>query len=295
MTHAIQCRRVTRGFHRTEVLRELDLDVKTGSFVALAGRNGAGKSTLFKTLLGLLKPDYGRVSVLEMDPFQQPIELRRRIGYAAEQPIFPETASVDQLLELHRSIYPTWDREYEDELMDRFSIPRYVNFGKLSKGVAQQASLVFALAHRPELLLLDEPSAGLDPAARREFLKMYVDLIAAPPPRPTIFLSTHRMEDAERIADEVAILHEGRIVLHSAKDALREEFTLVVAPAAEAKRFDEVPLAVSRRTAGDTIRFVVHARPEECMAVFSPGVIECRILPLDDLFVEIVEGERLHP
>lgn len=290
MTHAIQCRGVTRGFHRTEVLRELDLDVKPGTFVALAGKNGAGKSTLFKTLLGLLKPDYGRVRVLDMDPFQQPIELRRRIGYAAEQPIFPETASVDQLLDLHRSLYPTWDREYEDELIDRFAIPRYTDFGKLSKGVAQQASLVFALAHRPELLLLDEPSAGLDPSARREFLKMYVDLIAAPPPRPTIFLSTHRMEDAERVADEVAILHGGRIVLHAAKDALREEFTLVVVAASEAKRFDEVPMAVSRHVENDSVRFVVHARPEECAAVFGPAVIECRTLVLDDLFVEVVGG-----
>ena len=199
----------------------LDLEVPEGAVYVLVGPNGAGKTTFLRILLDLLRPDAGDVEVLGRDPAREGGAVRARIGYVPEgQELGHGWLRVRDLLDHHAAYHPAWDAGYAAELADRLEVMEDRKFGELSKGHARRVQLVMALAHRPPLLLLDEPTDGLDPVVRDRVLELLADHLAAHP--TTVLISTHLVHEAERLADHLAVMKEGRLVLQAPRSTVTD-------------------------------------------------------------------------
>ncbi len=219
-TPCLSLRGIRVAFGAQRVLDGLDWALPAGQVVGLLGRNGAGKTTLIETLLGLRDADAGRSLLFGQPATALDDAARARIGYVPQRSDLFEWLTADQLLAYFRSFYPRWNTAKVDGLMSRWDIARDKPIGKLSGGQQQRLSIVRALAHEPELLVLDEPVASLDPAGRRDFLGELVEQVVDQ--RTTIVFSTHILSDLERVALDVAFLTDGRIGLHAPLDELLE-------------------------------------------------------------------------
>jgi len=192
-------------------LDNVSLEVTAGQVVGLVGANGAGKTTLIKHLLGLLKPANGSVRVFGLDPVQDPPGVLSRIGFLSEDRDLPMWMRVEELLRYSRAFYPRWDPQYADTLLRQFQLDPAARIKHLSRGELAKTGLLLALAHRPELVMLDEPSSGLDPLVRREMLEAIVRTVAEE--GRTVFFSSHLLDEIERVSDRIAVMKGGRIVL----------------------------------------------------------------------------------
>ena len=191
------------GYGGKPVLAQLDWQLQPGQVVGLLGRNGAGKTTLLETLLGLREPQAGSVQLFGQPAQQLNDAARARIGYVPQQSDLFEGLSADELLAYFRSFYPRWNQAKVDQLLGRWAVPRDVAIGRLSGGEQQRLSIIRALAHEPELLVLDEPVASLDPLARRDFLRELVEQVLDR--GCTVVFSTHILSDLERVAFQVGV------------------------------------------------------------------------------------------
>ena len=221
------CKRFRTGWRSTqEVLAGVDLEVASGTIVGLLGVNGSGKSTLLKTLVGLLRADAGEVRVFGADPWSMTAETKHRIGYVPQEVRVAPWMTVAEVVRYTAAFYATaWDHAWAEELIDRFRLSRTDRAGTLSGGQTQKLGLVLALGHRPELLLLDEPVAALDPVARRELLATLVQLAdetANSHHSQTVLFSTHITADLERVATHVALLKQGRVTMFEEIDQIKE-------------------------------------------------------------------------
>ena len=223
------------AFGAQRVLDDLAWSLPTGQVVGLLGRNGAGKTTLLEALLGLREPDAGTALLFGQPAANLSDAARARIGYVPQRSDLFEWLTADQLLAYFRSFYPRWNTAKVDGLMSRWDIARDKPISKLSGGQQQRLSIVRALAHEPELLVLDEPVASLDPAGRRDFLSELVDQVVDR--RTTVVFSTHILSDLERVALDVAFLTGGRIALHSPFDELLESSVRLGGVPADVRRF----------------------------------------------------------
>jgi ABC-2 type transport system ATP-binding protein len=212
---------LTRQFGTTTALDSVSLSIPRGAVYGLVGANGAGKTTLIKHLLGLLRAERGTVRVFGLDPVADPVGVLSRIGYLSEDHDLPEWMSVDELMRYSRAFYPSWDAPYAEQLRRTFGLDRAARVKHLSKGQKARAGLLVALAHRPELLLLDEPSSGLDPVVRRDILEAIMRIIADE--GRTVLFSSHLLDEVERVADHVTMIDLGRIVLSGTLESLRRE------------------------------------------------------------------------
>lgn len=223
---AIRVRNLRKGFRSKPVLEDVSFEVPRGQTFALLGRNGAGKTTLIRILLGLIQAEGGEASVLGRDPAREPIELRRAVGYLAEDQVMYGWMTPIELCRFLEPFYPTWDRQLADEYFERFEIPRHIRIRRLSKGQTVKLGLVLALAHRPDLAILDDPAIGLDPISRKEFNRDLINHLQAE--GRTVLYSSHLLDEVEAVADTVAILDRGRIVRHAATDDLRDQVKQVL-------------------------------------------------------------------
>jgi len=169
---------VSRRFGKTVALDGLSLRVPRGCVYGLVGVNGAGKTTLIKHILGLLKARSGSVRVFGLDPVRNPVAVLRRIGYLSEERDLPEWMRIDELMRYTAAYHPNWDQAHAEELLKTFGLDASKKVKNLSKGMRAQAGLVAAVAHRPDLLVLDEPSTGLDAVIRRDILKAIIRTVA---------------------------------------------------------------------------------------------------------------------
>jgi ABC-2 type transport system ATP-binding protein len=275
-------------------LRSLSLSVETGEAVGLLGRNGAGKTSLMRILTGQVAAQGGQVRVLGLDPMEQGTELRRRIGFVPENNEFPGHLSVSQVFALHRSLFPSWDEGLRRELQERFRVPSKKRVDRLSKGEARQLALLCALAHRPELLLLDEPASGLDPAMRREFLEA---ALQAMNDDTTLLFSSHNVQDLERLSTRIVVIDEGRVLVDAPSDSFQDSYCLFRAPVEPGSQAD-----TTLREYEPCVR--VHQRNGEVLAVLrgSPSdhasalaerdlhARHCQSAPLEELFIGLVGG-----
>jgi len=191
-----------------QILSHLDWSIPEGQVIGLLGKNGAGKSTLIRTMLGLIRPTAGAVSTLGVSARSLADEEKTRIGYAPQSAVGYESMRVKNAIEVHASCYERWNHELVTRMLERFEIPLKHTVQKLSVGQRQALMLLFALASEPELLVMDEPLASLDPAARRDTLAFVAEAAGS---RTTILYSTHNTADINRLADQVALLANGRI------------------------------------------------------------------------------------
>ncbi len=218
-----------KRFGRHDVLRGVDLDVPAGSIFGFLGLNGAGKTTLIRTMLGLLRPDAGGCTVAGLDPQADGVGVRSRIGYMAENQAMYGWMRVQQIIDWVGRFYPTWDAGFAASLRDQMHLARDAKVGTLSKGQTSRLALLLSLAHHPRMVILDDPTLGLDPIARRDFLRDVIGHLQAS--GVTVFFSSHLLYEIEPICDRVAILKEGRIIQSAGVDELRERVKrLMVTP-----------------------------------------------------------------
>jgi ABC-2 type transport system ATP-binding protein len=183
------------------------------------GSNGAGKTTLLKHLLGLLRATSGTVRVFGLDPVRDPVGVLRRVGYLSEERDLPDWMRIDELLRYTQAYHPTWDAAYARELLETFALDPAKKIKDLSKGMRAQAGLIAAVAHRPELLILDEPSSGLDVVVRRDILDAIVRTVADD--GRTVIFSSHLLDEVERMSDHVTLMNQGRVALSGVLDDVR--------------------------------------------------------------------------
>ena len=211
---------LTRRFGAKTALDSVSVSMPRGAVYGLVGANGAGKTTLIKHILGLLRAESGSVRVFGLDPVADPVGVLSRIGYLSEENDVPGWMRVDELIRYSRAFYPAWDDAYAEELRQAFALDPSAKIRTLSKGQKTRVGLLIALAHRPELLVLDEPSSGLDPIVRRDILGAVMRTIADE--GRTVFFSSHLLEEVEQVADHVTMISEGRIVLSAPLEAMKE-------------------------------------------------------------------------
>ena len=214
---------ISKSFGSQAVLRQLDWQLEQGSVVGLLGRNGAGKSTLMECLLGLRETEGGTVQLFGEPAGKLSDAARARIGYVPQKSELFEWLTPLQMLAYFKALYPRWNEAKVQGLLQRWGFgPDMLNkqIGRLSGGEKQRLSIIRALAHEPELLVLDEPVASLDPAGRRDFLRELVESVLER--ETTVIFSTHILSDLERVALDVAFLQDGRITLQSPLDSLLE-------------------------------------------------------------------------
>lgn len=264
------------------VLKGLDWQLLPGQVVGLLGRNGSGKTTLLETLLGLREPDAGTVTLFGQDASRLDDTARARIGYVPQQSDLFEAFTPAQLLAYFRSFYPRWNVAKVEGLMSRWDIRPDQPIRKLSGGQQQRLSIIRALAHDPDLLVLDEPVASLDPVGRRDFLRELVEQVLDR--GTTVVFSTHILSDLERVAFNLAFLSEGRIALQAPLDELLDQvraFTGTVT---------ELAGLFARLGAQPLKRTPLEAGRERVLARLPAGVsapLDAQPVNLEDLFAEL--------
>jgi ABC-2 type transport system ATP-binding protein len=216
----VDVQRLSRTFGAAKALDEVSLVVPRGGVFGLIGANGAGKTTLIKHLLGMLRAECGSVRVFGLDPVQNPVGVLGQIGYLSEVRDLPDWMRVGQLMRYTQAFFPTWDEHYAEELREAFGLDVNARIKNLSRGQLARAGLLVALAHRPALLVLDEPSSGLDPIVRRDILAAIIRTIAEE--GRTVLFSSHLLDEVERVADWVAIIDRGRILLTAPMDEIKD-------------------------------------------------------------------------
>lgn len=289
---AIQIEKLYFGYDGSEVLRGIDLEVPAGSIFGFLGRNGSGKTTTIKLLLGLLKPQRGSCRVLGRSTIDDTLEIRREVGYMAEDQRMYGWMSVEEIVKWVASFYPRWDTSLINGLLDALELPQRSKVGTLSKGQNSRLALILALGHSPRMVMLDDPTLGLDPIARKDFLRYVIDLLQSR--GITVFFSSHLLYEIEPVADYVAILHHGVIVRAGKTDDLREQ----VRRFALTPKSCELPsvngvLDVTR--SGSSVSVTVEAADEAVRSVLrsaSANGFHESALNLDEIFEAYVIGNR---
>lgn len=222
MAYPIEIKDVFKSYGRTKVLQDLSIKVEKGSIYAFLGENGEGKTTTIRLMLDMLKADNGSVKVLGETPSEKNREtLLQRVGYVPEMPYFYEWMRIDEILRFTSSFYKNWDKKREEELIKFMGLDPAKKIGELSFGGKVKVSLVIALSHKPELLLLDDPTSGLDAAIRRDFLESIIE--SAEMQGVTIFFSSHIITELERVADWVGLLKNGKLLFEKPLEVIKAE------------------------------------------------------------------------
>ncbi|WP_166819921.1 ABC transporter ATP-binding protein [Thalassoroseus pseudoceratinae] len=226
MTATFRFDEVTKTYGSQIALDRFSLTGHEGEVVALLGENGAGKTTAIKILLGLISPDRGRSSVLNMNSKLHGQEIRRRVGYVPDQPALYDWMTVMEIGWFTSGLYAPGFFDAYSSLVKQYQLPEDRPIKQLSKGMRAKVSLALSLAHEPEVLVLDEPTSGLDAVVRREFLESMVDVAAT---GRTVFLCSHQIAEVERVADTVAVLRGGHLVLSEELAKLKSETWMLTA------------------------------------------------------------------
>ena len=279
--NVIELRNLARYFGLTPAVVDLSLDVPEGSVFGLLGENGCGKTTTINIIMGALVPNQGTARVFDGDPLLMPPETRARIGYVADEMELPGWMRLSEAMKVHASYFAAWDRELAARLLKEFELTPEQTFGGLSRGQKRRFIITLIMSQRPDLLVLDEPSGGLDAAVRRQFLDLLLELTNER--GVTILIASHILSDVERVVDHVAFVKGGRVLRQAQLEDLK----------ANVKR-----LCLNSREDAVTIeqRFEVLAKGRQqdaelvTVADFDPAKldgIECHVenLNLEELFL----------
>jgi ABC-2 type transport system ATP-binding protein len=224
---------LTRRFGTTTALASVSLSLPRGAVYGLVGANGAGKTTLIRHIMGLFRAEHGSVRVFGLDPVANPVGVLSRIGYLSEDHDLPGWMRVDELIRYTRAFYQAWDDAFAEELRQAFALDPAARVKGLSRGQKARMGLLIALAYRPELLVLDEPSSGLDPVVRRDILEAIMRTIADE--GRTVLFSSHLLDEVERVADHVTMISDGRIVLSAPLDTIKTSHRCMTVRFAESR------------------------------------------------------------
>jgi ABC-2 type transport system ATP-binding protein len=284
----IEINQLTRRYGKLDAVHGLSLNVRPGRCYGFFGRNGAGKTTTIKCLLNLLRPDSGQVRVFGLDPKRDEVAIKQRLAYVPDVVAFYPWMTVADTLAYNASFRTHWNRDIENDLLQRFRLDASKKTTSLSKGQRTQLALISAVAPEPELLVLDEPTSGLDPIVRREFIETVIGAYqSGDPGQRTVFVSTHLISEFEGLIDEFTIVEQGRNLLTMEADTARDRFKKIRARFAQDVN---MPLAgaldVKRR--GREVEILANGNSEQLLAELraqSPEELKMESLSLEEIFV----------
>ena len=281
------------SYGKKKVLKGVNLEVPRGSIFGFLGRNGSGKTTTIKTMLGLQKPQSGKCLVGGLDSFTQTLDIRRRIGFMAEDQQMYGWMKVSRIIKWVAGFYPNWDHNFVDELIEILKLPKDTKVRELSKGQNSSLALLLALGHRPVIVILDDPTLGLDPIARKDFLRHVIDLLQSN--NVTVFFSSHLLYEIEPVADHIAILDNGVIIKSSRTEELRESVRRFVLTPSSDTNLSNFPGVLDVFRAGENISVTI----EDCdeskrakMKAMSANGTQETALNLDEIFEAYVIGNK---
>jgi ABC-2 type transport system ATP-binding protein len=284
---------LSKSFGAQAAVSALSLRIQPGAVYGFLGRNGAGKTTTMRMLLGLVRPTKGSARVLGLDPTKEPELMRilERVGFVPQRKQLYGWATPAELVRMNKAYFPRWSDEAAARLAQRLEIPMKMAFKKLSIGNQSKVALLLALAQGTEVLILDEPTAGLDPVMVDEILRTLVEDHVSQ--GRTIFVSSHHLGEVEQICDWVGILEEGHLLLESRLEEIRQEFRLVIASG------EGLPAVPSTNVVSATIdgrfrRYVVSREAERFAAELrgqGSTILEISPLGLRELFLHLVRKE----
>lgn len=290
----IAIRNLTVRYGKQTAVDDASLAVPDGSVYALLGRNGAGKSSLVRCLLGLQKPQGGSVSIFGDDVWKHRATLMQRVGVVPEEADAPPSMSVKQIAEFWGRLYTRWDAATVTDRLARFAVDPRARFGNLSKGQKKQVMLALALAASPEVLILDDPTLGLDVVARKS---LFDEVIAELADRGiTVFITTHELAALEGIADRVAVLRDGRVVLDEEMETLKSRFRRIRFASAPVALAGGNLVAASVRQWGSGTEAVVSNYDEMAFERFrsTTGIGHAEMAPmtLEEIFIAVTGEEE---
>jgi ABC-2 type transport system ATP-binding protein len=270
-------------------LQHLDLELPVGEIMGLVGANGAGKSTIMRILIGLIRADSGEVAVCGHHLPQAQVAAKRDIGYASEDMRLYKTQTLRWHMELIRGIYPGWDEAYATELVKRFDLRSDQRAGEFSHGQRVKALLLLVLARRPKLLLLDEPTTGLDPVARAEVLEALADVLRDE--SRSVLFSSHNTVDVEQLSDSITFLHKGKLQASMDKESFLSSWRRILCQGRWQEQIQAIPEVINARNNGS----VIELRVRDGGDVFLSRLVQLGLtiksiepMTLEDIFVTSV-------
>lgn len=294
MSYAIETRRLTKHYGPRAVVNRLELRIPEGCVYGLLGRNGAGKSTTIKMLMGIVQPDSGEAELLGHPVADMPAEVRQRIAYIAENHPLYNWMNIREATHFASQFYTRWNADLVAQILNHFGLSPRAKLRKLSNGQRAQVSLALAVAPEPELLILDDPTLGLDTVVRRDFLESLIQIIQQQ--GRTILFSSHILGDVERVADRIGVMVDGVLRADCPTDHFREQVKRIVA------EFRGVPPewpgggnVVNWRHVGATLELVTvgfDAEQRAAVEALGPTSIEVLDLNLEDAFIEYTRGPK---
>lgn len=261
-------------------LGPLDLNIKRGSIVGYIGENGAGKSTTIKSILGDMKKDSGEIYIFGKKIEDLTEDEKKKIAFVFEDFFFPQELNIKEVEKFHSMYYGNfWEKETFDRLLKRFNLPEKKKISTFSRGMKMKLSLILALSHKPELLILDEATSGLDPVARDDILDILLEFIQDE--NKSIMISSHILSDLEKIADEIAFLHRGKLIFVENKDKLKEDYGLVSLSKEEFESLDKNSIIAVRD----------HKFGKECLVKkeLIPQNLEVENVSIEEIMVYMIK------
>lgn len=284
MKNIIELNQVSKKYP-TFQLANIDFSVPAGSIVGLLSENGAGKTTLIKLILSLLQKDSGTIQIFDHDISEEKNLPKEKIGVVLDNSFFSETLNAHQIESILRELYQkNWDTKLYHQYLQRFQIPEKQKIKTFSKGMKKKLEIATALAHHPNLLILDEATSGLDPVVRSEILDIFQEFIANE--ENSILISTHITSDLEHIADYIAVLHKGKMLLKEEKDTLQENYGILKCSAEDFEKIKKEKSILRYRKMPYSYEVLVNDKKmwkRKEYVVDKPS--------LDDLMVMMIKGE----
>jgi ABC-2 type transport system ATP-binding protein len=285
----IQLTHLQRKLDKVTIIKSITAQVNAGDVVALLGKNGAGKTTLIETLLGFAFPSFGSSTLWGKNATEIQGDIKQRIGFVPQQCELLLNLNGKEHVKLFKAFRSTWNQTLVEKLIAEWLIPMDTTVGKMSVGQQQKLSILLALAHEPELLILDEPVASLDPVARRQFLQQLIEITADA--KRTIIFSSHIVSDMERIANQVWMLQNGELSYQGGLDELKESIARITINAAENLPTDlQLPNIIKQRVQGkQAVVTVKHWQPELIQKIEQQfnAQVHVEFLSLEDIFLEL--------
>jgi ABC-2 type transport system ATP-binding protein len=302
MRNAIELRNVTWRAGKAFAIEDLSLNVPRGSIYGFLGPNGSGKTTTIRMITGMVKPAAGEIRVLDGRVPKDLPQILARTGYVPERPHVYSGVTVDEALRYHAAFYPHWDRKWAEQLADQLGLDLERRVGRMSKGETGKLLILLALSQRPDLLILDEPTDGLDPVIRRDVITAVLDYVSDT--GATVFISSHLVHELERICDWVGVMDGGRLVAELPMQMFKNGIKRlrVTNPPSAASPLADLPFVLLSRDAGAGTRdgetWVVRGWEDPMRGYFARVGAEVRDvidLDLEEGFVELLRSSRPSP
>ena len=286
---AVQAAQLRKTFGPRDVLQDLTFEVRPGEVIGVLGKNGAGKTTLLELMLGYTTPTSGHVRIFGHEAQSLSGAIKRRVGFVPQQDELLNQLTVAEQLRVIASFYPSWDHELISRLCVTWNVNPQARIKSMSVGERQKLSILLAFGHRPDLLILDEPVASLDPVARRQFLEQLVELSSEG--QRAIVFSTHIVSDIERLASRVWILKEGRLCWEGELESLKDSVArLHIRSGGSSLPSFEIPGVINRRTQGHTVTALVRDWTDDVQQAFEQEysvTVTRESLGLEEIFLEM--------